>query len=74
MILRGRVRLESTGSAARMATAEGVDSSIMAAVAGFAVAHEGEDRKVHIVEYLTSLGLSREERNKYLAALGYKVS
>ena len=68
------VGLESTGSAARMATAEGVDSSIMAAVAGFAVAHEGEGRKVHIVEYLTSLGLSREERNKYLAALGYKVS
>lgn len=68
------VGLESTGSAARLAFAEGVDPAILAAVTGYASAHTGENRKAHIIQYLISLGVSLQDRNKYLAALGYKVS
>lgn len=64
--------LEDTGSAIKMVQAS-VDPSIMAAVAGFAKAYVGDGRKEKVIAYLKSLGLSKKEYNKYLAALGYKT-
>ncbi len=64
--------LEDVGSAITMAKAE-VDPSIMAAVAGFAKAYSGSDRKAQVIAFLKSIGLSKKEYNKYLEALGYKT-
>ena len=64
--------MEDAGSAITMAKAE-VDPSIMAAIAGFAKAYSGSDRKAQVVAFLKSLGLSKKEYNKYLEALGYKA-
>ena len=66
------VGYEETGSALGMAQAD-VDPVLMAAVAGFAKAYEGSERKTQVVAYLKSLGLSKDEYNKYLLALGYKA-
>lgn len=66
--------LEVSDSGARISSAlSELDENILYAVMGFAKAYKGENRKAHIVQYLISLGVGLKERDKYLAALGYKT-
>lgn len=64
--------LEVSESAVRLATA-GAQLPLLAQVAGFANAFHGENKKAQIVQYMVSLGIGMVERDRYLAALGYKV-
>lgn len=64
--------VEVSESAVRLATA-GAELPLLAQVAGFANAFHGENKKAQIVQYMVSLGIGMVERDRYLAALGYKV-
>lgn len=64
--------VEVSESAVRLATA-GAELPLLAQVAGFANAFRGEYKKAQIVQYMVSLGIGMVERDRYLAALGYKV-
>lgn len=64
--------VEVSESAVRLATV-GADLPLLAQVAGFANAFRGENKKAQIVQYMVSLGIGMVERDRYLAALGYKV-
>ena len=66
--------LEVTESGARISgAAEGLDENLLYSVIGFAKTQSGDNKKAHIIQYLISLGIGIKEREKYLAALGYKV-